>query len=764
MIGHTVGPYRIVAELGAGGMGVVYKAVDERLQRMVAIKALPATLTGDEERRRRFLQESRTASALNDPHLVTIHDVCSENGADFIVMELVQGRTLREMAAGQPLPERQVLDIVAQVADGLSAAHEAGIVHRDLKPGNLMITPRGHVKVLDFGLAKLTRVDANQATVDTPHTKAGVVLGTLEYMAPEQLSGRNVDGRADIFSLGAVAYELLTAVRPLQGEHLAALIHAILYDPIVPVRERRPDISEELDHLVVSMLARDPAHRPQSMTAIAEACRRLRQDPVSATQLAAPGAPTVALPSIAGAPSAPAALASPERSSAASRAVAAARQRPALMIALALVIALPVAWLASRTPGRAAVAENDTASASPAPGPGATASEVTAYAATLARRFDRPDRVAAAVTAFEQAIAKDANHASAWAGLSRAYWRQFRASRDQTLAARALDAARKAVAIDPYLADGYVSLGLAQLAAGEHAEASASFDRALALDPKNAQAHRGLGEVAEAQDRREAAQAAYERAVSFDGTDWELPRLAGNVHFRAGRYQDALRWYQQAAALATDVAVPHALVGGTYHMLGDYPNAAAALQRAISIQPTGSIYSNLGTTLFFQGHYQDAVSAFEKAVEMLPNDPLLWGNLGDAYANVPAGRDKAHEAYRRAVQLLDQQVGREPGNVLASSRLSLYLAKQGDAARARQVLDAIPDLSTRDLNTLYRAAVTCELLGGRDEALRWLELALKGGYPMHEVLGDPALASLRSDVRYHRLAVRYEAATPPNAR
>ena len=134
MVGQSVGHYRIVAELGAGGMGVVYRAIDERLHRPVAIKALPASLTGDEDRRRRFVQEARAASALNHPHIITIHDICSEQGADFIVMELVQGRTLRELAAGRPMPERAVLDLVAQIADGLSVAHEAGIMHRDLKP------------------------------------------------------------------------------------------------------------------------------------------------------------------------------------------------------------------------------------------------------------------------------------------------------------------------------------------------------------------------------------------------------------------------------------------------------------------------------------------------------------------------------------------------------------------------------------------------------------------------------------------------------
>jgi tetratricopeptide (TPR) repeat protein/predicted Ser/Thr protein kinase len=768
MIGLTVGHYRIVGALGAGGMGVVYRAVDDRLQRHVAVKALPASVGADAERRRRFLLEARAASALNDPHIVTIHDICTEGGADFLVMELVQGRTLRELAGGRQLPEREVLDIGAQIAEGLRTAHEAGIVHRDLKPGNVMVTDRGHVKVLDFGLAKVTQLAGDAATLDTPRTQTGVVLGTLEYMAPEQIAGGVVDGRADVFALGAVLYELLTGTRAFAGEHAAALMHAILYGAVPTVRDRRPDVSTALADLVGRMLERDPAARLQTMDEVATTCRRLLgadgRDAVDAAPSAvtvapAPSAtarPSVAAPVVApsddgraamlpvGAPTAPVALTSPP-----------ARRRRRALPAAALVVLVGglAAWRGVAWPGGPAAT---TSLARVTGAPGATPSELTAEARARLRRFDRPESVEAAIQGFEQALARDGAHAPAWAGLALAYWRQFRATRDTVKASRALDAARTAVQLDDYLAEGHVALGLAQLAGGTHDDATASFQRALDLDPGTAQAHRGLGEVAEAQDRRAEAQAAYERAASLDPADWELPRLAGNVHFRAGRYGEALTWYQKAAALAPDVAVPHALVGGTFHMLGDYPRAAEALQRAITLQPTAGTYSNLGTVLFFQGRFRDATAAFEKAVGLLPNDPLFWGNLGDAYANVPASADKARDAYTRAVQLLEQQLAKEPANVLAQSRLALYAGKLGDRERARTLLRAIPELAARDLNTLYRAAVTNESIGARDDALRWLERALDGGYPFHEVAADPSLTALRGDVRYHRLALRFD--------
>jgi serine/threonine protein kinase len=210
MIGQTLDRYTIESKLGEGGMGVVYRARDTQLDRTVAIKVLPADKVADPERRRRFVQEARAASALNHRHIVTIHDIRSDAGTDFIVMEHVAGQTLDAVIGGRPMRVERALRYATQIADALATAHAAGIVHRDLKPSNILVSEQDSVKVLDFGLAKLVEPDDRRGEAETrsiPLTQAGLIVGTAAYMSPEQAEGRAIDGRSDIFSLGAILYK-----------------------------------------------------------------------------------------------------------------------------------------------------------------------------------------------------------------------------------------------------------------------------------------------------------------------------------------------------------------------------------------------------------------------------------------------------------------------------------------------------------------------------------------------------------------------------
>ena len=216
--GSKLGPYEIVSPLGAGGMGEVYRARDERLKRDVAIKVLPASYSQDAERLRRFEQEAQAAGGLNHPNITAVYDIGTENGAPYIVSELLDGETLRARLAGGAFTPRRAIGHGLQIAQGLAAAHEKGIVHRDLKPENVFVTNDGRVKILDFGLAKLTEPDSGDRSQTnlptlTPGTEPGVVLGTLGYMSPEQVRGKPADARSDIFSFGAILYEMLSGRR-----------------------------------------------------------------------------------------------------------------------------------------------------------------------------------------------------------------------------------------------------------------------------------------------------------------------------------------------------------------------------------------------------------------------------------------------------------------------------------------------------------------------------------------------------------------------
>ena len=267
--GTRLGPYEIVAPLGAGGMGEVYKARDTRLDRSVALKIVPAELAGQGQLRLRFEQEARTISQLSHPNICTLYDVGNDNGLAYLVMELLDGETLAERLMRGSLPVEDVLRIGMQMAEALDQAHRAGVVHRDLKPGNVMLTKNG-AKLLDFGLAKpsssgdLLASTANDPTVAMRLTEAGTIVGTFQYMAPEQLEGREIDHRADLWALGCTLYEMVTGVPPFRGATKASLIGSVLRDEPPPIPPAPPLMSGALDRIIRSCLAKNRDDRWQS--------------------------------------------------------------------------------------------------------------------------------------------------------------------------------------------------------------------------------------------------------------------------------------------------------------------------------------------------------------------------------------------------------------------------------------------------------------------------------------------------------------------
>jgi serine/threonine-protein kinase len=704
--------YEMREKLGSGGMGDVWKAFDTRLEREVAIKFLHRDLQMDALQRTRFEREAKAASALSHPNIVTIHEINSSGGLQFIVMELVRGRPLAERIREGSIPVLEALHIVAQVSDALDKAHAAGIVHRDLKPGNIMICDNGLVKVVDFGLAKLNRMieEAVPRTgvIAMAATNPGAVFGTVTYMSPEQARGEPVDSRSDIFALGIVFYEMLTGDPPFEAKTAIATLQKICFDTAKTATSIKPELPGGVNRILSHALQKKREDRYQTMGEMYADLRRLEAE----LQPAPP---------------------------------AGWRSRAMAVVAVTFLILLGwLGWMMSRSAPRA---ETDILNR-----PRATPFELYSEGRDLLNRYDKPGNRDRSIRLFNAALAKDPNHALSYAGLAEAHLRIWSVNPDAAVLNRAVEFAERAIKLADHLAVTHAIHGAVLSETSEKDRAMAALNRALDLDPKSADAHKWIGREFSRAGRLEDAERHYRAAIEAAPKDWSAHYLLGILRHRQSRYQEALEHMGKALELAPDNALIFRNMGGSHHMLGNYADAAAAFQRSLEIAPSAVGYGNLGTLRFFEGKYEETANLFEKAIQLGANSYANWGNMADAYRWIPGREKQATEAYDTAIRLARERAAAHPEDVTAHSSLATYLAKTGNCAEALNLVRTLPPAALKRSDAQYKAAVTNEVCRKRDAALQFLGRAVALGYAPREIEADPELVVLRRDPRYQTLA------------
>lgn len=761
----TLGRYRLGPLLGDGGFGQVFEAWDPALCRQVAIKRLkPDTLRAESNN---LLDEARLAASLRHPAFVQIHALEEDGAGASIVMELVHGQTLRQMVGGRGLPPARVLDIVAQVADAMDAAHAAGLVHGDLKPANLMVEDSGLVRILDFGLAR---------HIDPQATEPGLAAqtpGTIAYMAPETLLGQRPDTLSDIYSLGVVAYEMLCGARPFA--HLNGLALAAAQ---VQSSSAHWSFADDCDPacaaLARALAARDPAQRPASMRAVVERARAASAAITVGAQVphAAPGAPEPgtgvphaasgaagsALGAIMPAQVAGTLAARPDASGAGA---AAATSRAGL--------AVPGAGVAPRRPYARKLAWAALGLALLAGGalwlpPGAQlarqwmpSSDAETMAGGLAalRTFDRDGALDTATANFSAILARKPEHAAAAAGLALAYALRYLGDRsDATWLQRADASAQLALAHDDQLALAYAAQAMVREFQGDNEAALRLEERALALDPLNVFALSGRVGILIRMQRFDEARRHIDSALALYPRERLLIDQAGTLRYRQGDYQGAEQQFRRSIEVEPDAVMAYANLNAALLRQGRMDEALQVLQQGLQIRPNGQLYSNLGTALFHRGDYLGAAQALEHAVSSSKgsnNAYLRWANLADTLRWIPGREQASRDAYHEAAELLRPLLARSPDDVTYLSRLGLYSAKLGDKVGAARLIRAALANAPKNPDVRFRAAMTYELIGQRDAALAELRAAQQYGYPDGFITAEPDLLALRRDPRFQRV-------------
>jgi len=700
--------YLVQGSLGEGGFGQVFEAWDSKLRRKVALKRFkdvgPARPGLD------LVREARMAASLRHPAYVQIYSVEEDDDGQTIVMELIDGQTLKQVLAPGPLPEHAAIDIVRQVAEAMDEAHQQGLVHGDLKPSNIMLEHSGKVRILDFGLAANLDADATTSSAGSDPQ------GTIAYMAPELLTGARSSVLSDIYALGVVLFELLTGQRPFRELNGLALAAASVQSSSLSW-DYASGLNPGLVRLIQAMTARQPEQRMPAMRAVAAA---LAGDPVLAGDTT------------------PAPWQPPRTPRRWRRALL-----PAALLGASLCVVAGVLFWPRANPG--------TASAPIPQASYSTSREMSSGLAAL-RLYDRPGKLDEAASHFQRILQAEPEHAGAIAGMSLMYARRHQTDKqDEVWLRKASAAAQQALALDDHLALAHAADGVALARAGKGPESLERFAQALRLEPDNVFAQLGKVSALLSLRRYDDAMAEARHGLAVHPDERSFADLIGRIHFEQGDFVAAENAFRQSLRIQPDAVYAYANLNAALQRQGRVDEAMRVLQRGLEVRPNAWLYGNLGNALFEKGDYPGAVSAFENAVSPAkgnPNDYLGWANLADALQWIPGREPQAKRAYQRAQELLQPQLARAPNDVTLSSRMALYLARSGERQRAGELIERALAQASNSLEVQFRAALVFELGGQRERAIAALLKARKLGYPVSAINAEPDLVALRRDARY----------------